>query len=175
MKRLFIVTTLLGCFVIISGCSHHSNTQARTITQTDLVPINADQSVSVLNAAIEEDDVRYYKAGVHSYYVNLHDMTDSAVGSTQEALKGRNIKIADNADKKLMLSIINVSGKATAWTCKMHVTLQVKTGSGLVKTYTRNHPLAFSTWENTGALEIAMSRCIVEMLTDEEIIRYLEN
>lgn len=178
MKPLAKVCMFFILLIVLSSCSisHSLTTERSSIPDSAMTKLNVIHPVSIINASPHKESERFCKVMVHNYYGSLYEFTNSAYGTVIDALERQNVKIDQNAEKKLQLSIDRAycEMKAIGVDERAIVVLKVVTGDGLEKEYTDRH-INLNGWTWTVSFEVAIVNCVEQMLNDRDIINYLEN
>jgi PBP1b-binding outer membrane lipoprotein LpoB len=175
MKQAVKLSLCVAVLFVLSGChSIRTNTKASILPDNAVSKINVDGSVSLKNVAEKKGDIMIRKSGGWKVYADLYKYTDSAIGTAKNVLEKQNIKVADNADKVLELAVYDTKFVNNVFSETVSLRLRVRTGDGQEKEYTgaKDHGNLFST---TRAMEMALSQCVKQMLSDKDIVYYLEN
>jgi translation initiation factor 2 alpha subunit (eIF-2alpha) len=160
----------------LAGCSisHSLNTKRFEVIDEYKTELNVKEPVAVVNASLNKEKIVMCKLLMHKHYGSLYDFTNSACESVKDLLDQQDIKIDENSDKKLQLSIERAY-------CRHGIPdrglteLKVKTGDGLEKIYKARYTNHGGGYFWTLTFERAMAMCVKQMFHDQDIINYLEN
>lgn len=178
MKR----TITSGAFLVIGAVlfgscgtyKRHANIQTRYLPKDTIIKLNATGPVAVKNisSAVHGDENTLCGFSTIEITGSLYDFTEATIGIVKEALQRNSITIDDKADKKLELSVVKVDC-GRDWDFFWGITLRVKTGNGLDKVYTDVQKTSAG-YAKAHAFELAMGKCVEQMLKDKDIVGYLE-
>ena len=155
---------LLGCI------PNYTNTQPRYMSDNELVELDIKNPVAIKNTNTSKDKIRWCTDFGNSYYGNLFDYTESAIGIVKNVFERQGVIIDDASDKTLELSVDTAKCSLGSVTTTLHV----KTGSGIEKKYEGRRTGLISGYQYTRALESTMVKSVQQMLNDKEIIEYLQ-
>lgn len=170
-----ITLALMITLVFLTGCVNHQYFTPRPDTHP-LDPIeNEFTSVSPLalaNAQADESDHIFLSSGLARFHANYHDWTDVALQVLQRELVEREATISDTSDKKIELSIIEVSAFVGFVKTETEVILNVTLSNGYEGTYSgRNNNVMGAV--NQRQIDGAIMRSVAAMLNDPEIVKFI--
>ena len=166
--------------LVFTGCaSFHTNTQIPDPAEYSVPGLDVMQPVTIRNGVPESGDIMIGRLGIWNIYGDYYKYTESAIGAATNIFESNHIKVQHGADKVLELSVyeaksrLNEKRTGSGSTVIETIALRVRTGDGLTKDYFNSqvHGVVFSA---TRAIERALAQCVVQMLSDKEIISYLE-
>jgi hypothetical protein len=179
MKKVITLAFSFILLVVLCGCGTYkliSQPEPRYfLPDQALQKINAAQPVAVKNVSTSIARAEDVLCGFGSWRVigSLYDFTESVVSITKDALKRKNVAINDKAQKMLELYISRAACDKSWSSFSAGLTLQVKTGNGLVKDYQTTEKYAFG-YSTTNTFEVIMPRLVEQMLNDKDILEYLK-
>ena len=170
---------ILSIWVLVlfvsNGCiSHQTNVQGIGVRGDVVGTLRMNQPVAIRNDAPETGRKRIESSFGNNYYGDFHQYTAACIKTLTMELERQNIQVSDSARKTLSLAVVDATQQMNAFNFKAFVTLTVKTGSGLEKQYVGEQTHG-NGWGTTPAVEHALAHCIEQMLSDQDIISYLEN
>jgi len=159
-------------FLILSGCIN-TNTQVPNLSEYPLPELEVKQPVMIRNSALKSGEITIGRIQAWRVYGDLYQFTESAVGAATIILESNHIKVQSGADKILELSVYDAKSELDE-TFKETISLRVRTGAGLTREYSimQNHYVLYSA---SSAIENAIAQCALKMLSDPDIVNYLEN
>lgn len=166
----FIVLVLTGCM--------HTNTQIPDPAEYSVPELDIKQPVTIRNGVQESGEIRIGQIRAWRVYGDLYKFTESAIGVATNILEKNHIKVQNGADKVLELSVYDAKSELgeplSGSTFTETIALKVSAGDRLTKECTnmQKHNVLFTA---SRAIERALAKCVVQMLSDKEIIRYLKN
>jgi hypothetical protein len=168
---------LILVLVVLSGCrmmTLRPNTKATDISGDAMPELNVRGPVALRNSSSSSEDIVIGKWIGAKVLGNLDEFTESSVGTAKKIFERQNIPIEDDADKVLELSVYDAKAEQGMVKFRATTALRVRTGDGLEKEYVgvQNYGNGHAT---TPAIERALGKCVVQMLSDPEITDYLEN
>ncbi len=173
-----LILKILLLFVFISlttGCiSHHYDPTGYILIAPETLPaVTIKNSVTLINNQPSDEEIFIYNLGAHQWYANLHLWTDEAIKALAQAIESRGGKIVENSDKVIKVSVAEAKADTNMWTgsSTFYVTIEYETGNHIRKKITGSqyaHPF-FSTWP----LDRATERAVRDLLSDKEIVNYL--
>jgi len=167
---MFIVTML-----IVSGCiTIRPNVEVPSIDYTEIKKLIIKNPVTFRNVRPNTGDTLIGKWSFKKRVGNLHEYTEATIGTAKIVLKEQGIPVNDNAEKILELAILNALAKRGALEFTFTTKLIVKTNSGLEKEF-KGIATCGNGWAITVAIEEALAQCVVKMLNDEDIRKYIED
>ena len=117
--------------------------------------------------------VRLCSAGGRNYTTDYGQLTAFAAHSLKDILSRKGVRVADSADKQLVVSIPQATCYTQGFAVYFDVTVEVAAGSDLIKRFTgteRTHDVR----RRHLAVSGATLKAVLEIFKDEEILRYLE-
>lgn len=171
----------IGMFIfllsfVLTGCAinHHPNLVPKTISVEDLLDtVKINESIAIINNCQQKGDIDFCNLGLHHYWGDYYVFTDIAKEVLKDALVQMGVTIDNAAEKKIKLSVDKVSCRQGAWVCEMAVVLtaQLEDGSSFQFKGTQKFGVIYAL---TPAVETAIVRSIYQLLSDDEILAYLE-
>jgi hypothetical protein len=176
MRSVQIGSAVCLMLFYLTGCSisHSLNTKRFEVIDEHMTELHVKEPVAVVNASSNKEKIVMCSLLMHKHYGNLYDFTHSACESVKNLLDQQDIKIDDNAHKKLELSVERAY-------CRHGIPdrglteLKVRTGGGLEKIYKSQYTNHGGGYFWTLTFERAMAACVKQMFHDQAIINYLEN
>lgn len=177
MNRTAMLSIGTAILIMLSGClnlSMRTNTQAPSISDEAVPRLHIEQPVAFRNAAPSSGDIVIGEYSNWTIYADLHKYTESSIAAAKNVLERRSIRVKDDADKVLELSVYRATSEQGAFIIKETAVLRVRTGDGLEKEFEgiQRHG---NTYGTTPAMERALAHSVAQMFNDEEILKYLEN
>jgi hypothetical protein len=147
---------------------------AKEISEDVLPELYTGDPVAIRNSSSSSGNIIIGRWVGWQVQGDLHKFTESAVGTVKNVFERQNIRIRDDADKALELSVYDAKSEQEGLRFRATTALRVRTGGGLEKEYvgSRHYTNGHRT---TPAIEGALALCVEQMLNDQEIIDYLEN
>jgi len=130
MKRIAMFGIFVAVLVVLSGCiSMRTNTRPPVIW-AEAVPRlhNIDQPVALRNAAPSSGEVVIGEWIGWTVYADLHNYTESSIIAAKNVLKSQSIRVEDDADKVLELSVYRATSEQGWVTFTAMTALRVRTG-----------------------------------------------
>jgi hypothetical protein len=178
MNRLMKTAMLSLCMLVLfvsNGCiSHQTNVRGIDVREDAVRTVKMNQPVAIRNVAPETGKTRIESSLGNNYYGDFHQYTTACINTLTKELERQKIQVSENASKVLSLAVTDAKQNMGAFTFTAHVTLTVKTGSGLEKQYL-GEQVHGNGWGTSPAVEHALAHCVEQMLNDNDIISYLEN
>jgi hypothetical protein len=126
--------SVVFCLLLFAaGCTHHyaPNEQTFPIELVDLPQFTGDRAVAVNNARQQAStDYIFWQARGHTWIADLREWTEAAARLVRSELQKKNLRVAEDAPKRLDLRIVSARTLENFWTIRSVVTLEVKTGDG---------------------------------------------
>ena len=174
MDQLSKLCVCLTILLIFTGCAVLRPNTKPIILDGDAVPdMNVSSSVSLRNGAINTGEVVIGEYPGFKFYGDYYQFTETAIGTAKSILSGQNILVEKEADKTLELKVTKTVAEQLFFRpYRVTVEMEVKLGSGGNKNYTG----IVSHWNNyvtTHSIEVAIAKCVKEMLKDDEVLNYL--
>jgi hypothetical protein len=132
---------------------------------------NITQPVALVNVQNLTSERLLGAVKIHKYYGSLRSLTDAVITSAKAELSKRNIPVANDAQKKLNVSVNDAKLVRGMWVIRSILDLKVVTGSGLEKVYHVENATPASV---ARAYDGAAALAVVEIFSDEDIISYLK-
>jgi hypothetical protein len=181
MKRTVKLGTILILLIILCGCGkykHHVHPHPWYLPDSTILKFNVSQPVALRNISASAPGTEEVVGGFGGWSVigNLYEFTESTISITKNALEKKNIKIDDKADKVLAVAVISANCGRDTFTMPSlfaTTTLRVRLGNGLEKEYICLERYAHAYTTNSG-FEASMPKCVEQMLSDGDVIKYLE-
>jgi len=161
-------------FIVLSGCAnkYYPNIEARYLPDNTILNLNVTHPVAIKNMSTGKDETRLCRHTGHEFFGKPYDVTEAAIDIVKNAFQRKNINIDDNSDKTLALSVDNFTCES-GWRLTATTTLKVRTGYGLEKEYTGSVKYE-NIFMTTLSFEEALGMSVMQMLTDKDIVEYLE-
>ena len=174
MNRIIRFSLFIFFILISSGCgmTMRTNTQVPSIAIKEINEMSFKNDVSLRNVATNKGEEQIGKWIGWKVIGDLYKYTESAIGAAKNSLEEQGIEVNDNADKVLELAVFDALSEQGMVKFRLTTKLRVKTGDGLEKEFTGIHNYA-NGYGTTFATERALAQCVVHMLNDADIRRYL--
>ena len=160
--------------LLSTGCiSYHTNTKGRPVRENAVQAVTASQPIALKNDAPAAGDQQIGRWIGWKVYGDLHKFTGSAIETLKMELDRQKVAVSDTGAKSLALAVCSARAQQGAFKFRVTVSLKVKTGGGLEKTYEgrQNYMNGYAT---TSAVEFSLAHCVEQMLSDPEILAYLK-
>jgi hypothetical protein len=168
--RKFVIFAALIVVMTFWGCAHHFDVIEYPIDSSQLPEIVSEKPLTLINTQNSNSEVLLVKIGIHSHYIDLKQFTGTAISTIKTALKKRNIRVTENSDKQLKLSVIKVDFVQGWWALDCYVLLKVETGDGYIKEYTGQS----TNVDMHVTVNAALNHAVEAMLNDGPILTYLK-
>lgn len=171
MRQTIKSIPLFICAIIFCGCGTyklHVNPEPRYL-ENKSIP-NISNPVAIKNVSVNAEGV-LCGFGTIRVVGNLYNFTEASINIVKDVFNKNNIKVDDKANKVLLLAVDNVTCDRK-WNFITSTTLIVKTGKGLEKKY-KDSDTHMTGYQTTPGFELAISRCVEQMLNDKDILTYL--
>jgi len=160
---------------VSNGCiSHQTNVRGIDVREDAVRTVSMNQPVAIRNIAPETGKTRIETSLGNNYYGDFHQYTTACVNTLTQELERQKIQVSEHASKVLSLAVTDAKQRMGAVDFKVDVTLTVKTGNGLEKQFVGEQTHG-NGWGTTPAVEHALAHCVEQMLSDSDIITYLEH
>lgn len=166
----------LATLLAINGCTinHDYQWSEYTIKQdrvTQSVSLNSASGIQLLNGQADSNNFILGTVGAHIYHGTMNQLTEAVISQFATELGNRNIRVSDNSQKKLELTLTNHKFIRGLWVIRADMILTVKDGNGL------SYDLDIS--NTTGGsvdrlFDGAISVATIALLNDPRIKAYLE-
>ncbi len=176
MKITIKVFIIFLSIVVLSGCHIYTMRTNTTPPNMDGVytgKLDITKTVTLVNTLTDVGDEEIGVWTGWKVLGNYYKFTESAIGATKSLLERENVKVTNNGEKNIALTVHDVkSSQGKVFT--VLTSLRVKTGDGLVKEYSvsKNHGNGYGT---TPIIEKNIAECVRQMLNDKDIVNYLIN
>lgn len=177
MNRTVLLGVSIFAISFLGGCTHtyHSHSKSRFLPENTSVALNVAHPVAVKNACPKTPGEEELLGKWWGWEVkgSLYDFTESTVGIATDVMQRKGVKLDSDSERRLELTVVKAESKEGFWTFSSQIWLKVKTGSGIEREYTgvKHHQTGYAT---TKAFEMMMARCVEDMLTDRDILNYLQ-
>jgi hypothetical protein len=178
MKRIAIsIFCFAALFLGLSGCINHQIVPPLEQLEPSRLPeITTKDSVAVIavynpTAAM----IRFCDGGAHRYFGKIDDLTDSAVKNLEAMLKQKNIVLDAKAVKRFSIAVISARCSGVPpYGLSYYVTILVKTGNGVTRTFT-GHNVGGHIFGTDTHVSHAINEAYLDMFYNDEIKDYLKN
>ena len=176
MKMNIKVFIVFLSMVVLCGChiyTMRTNTKAPNMDDVSTIGLDITKTITLMNTLTDAGDEEIGVWTGWKVFGNYYKFTESAIGATKSILERGNVKVTNNGEKNLALTVHDVkSSQGRVFT--VLTSLRVKTGDGLVKEYSvsKNHANGYGT---TTIIEKNIADCVGQMLNDKDIVNYLVN
>jgi hypothetical protein len=176
MRRAILFPAGLVLCAALCGCTFKKHIAPAAYHIDDAVAaslkLNSSTPVALKNAAPKAGEQLLGEWVSWHYLGDLHQFTDSAVGTAKDALAKQRVSIDNNAPRSLEFAVYKASVTAEGNKYGANVWLRVKTGSGVTREYqTKEVCIGYAI---TGGFEYALTYAIEQMFKDEQILSYLQ-
>ena len=164
-----VIVVLCGCHIY----TMRTNTKFPNMDGVYIEELGMTKTVALTNTLTDAGDEQIGVWTGWKVFGNYYKFTESAIGATKNILERENVKVTNNGEKNLNLTVYDVkSSQGRVFT--VLTSLRVKTGDGLVKEYSvsKNHSNGYGT---TPVIEKNIAECVGQMLNDKDIVNYLVN
>lgn len=165
----FLVVFICGCHIY----TMRTNTKAPSMEGVSISELDITKTVTLVNTLTDVGDEEIGVWTGWKVFGNYYKFTESAIGATKNLLERENVRVINNGEKSLTLTVHDVkSSQGRVFT--VLTSLKVETGDGVVKEYSvsENHGNGYGT---TPIIEKNIAKCIGQMLNDKDIVNYLVN
>ncbi len=173
MIGMITISTMLtvGC---ASVSTYNPNPEAFRLDSSQVPLISTNSAVSLTNGQHSNEEILIGKKGRITWKGNLRIWTDAAINQAARRLKAAGVVLNENGQKKLELTITEAE-LIYGWVMtRCIVNLKVKTGNGDVFNFKGDHrTTAGVVYLPKVAMDGAVSNAAVTMVTNPEILRYL--
>jgi hypothetical protein len=173
--RLLLSTLSIVLAGTLTGCITHDSVLPPLIPvdAAKLPAIKTQHGVTVVALHSQTAQAVEWSVGIHTYPVRLDDLTDAAAASLKDILKRKNIAVSEAGDRRLEVSVVQADTHDVGFGHNLVVGMQVRAGSQAVRKFTGvNYFPRLNVEENASQ---AMNNALLQMLKDENIVRYLED
>ncbi len=165
------VILLISIIALSFGCSHYYVPSQYPVKAGTVPDYAGQKSIHIINAHKTSNVKLLAAQGIHKYLGDMQLWTDTAVGVLQSELESKNIQVTDTANKFISLKITHANAYWGFATIRCIVTLEVETSAGHKKTFEGNNT---SPWTLYRACDGAVTRAIIAMLNNDEILRFIK-
>jgi hypothetical protein len=170
MKKELSCLTLLLSLICLVGCTHSVLPPFVPLETNQLPIIKSDHSLSVkiLQTPAPEQFI-VLQTGAHRHIVRTSDMNNLACTTLKDMLNKNNIRLADNATKTLDIAVVYADGFRIRYVYNTRVRIKAQIGGKITREFSGKD---FSTRIAYSVSE-SINNALVDMLKDQEILRYL--
>jgi hypothetical protein len=160
---------VLGCYINIQIVPPQEQVEELRLPQIAL-----QHSVAVVAVkTLDSTSVEFCTGRGRRYMGKLDDMTDAAVKNLKEIFKRKNIALAEQADKKLSITVIGASCTRAAYSMSFHADIRVQAGDNISREFAGAN---FGSFLNEDAnFSQAINEALLQMFKSEAIMNYLKH
>ena len=169
---------IIPVLMVTASCGTLRTTPATVPMQPNVYPrFKTNQQFSIINAQTSVADSPLGNAQGVGYLANYHKWTDQAIDILREELKKSGGGFSKQANKELMLSVVDANIVKATWGSWCYLTLKVETGHGYsaeYKTKSKGSSLRVPTGISV-ACGRAITSAVGNMLNDKAILTYIQS
>ncbi|MBU1055902.1 MAG: hypothetical protein KKC46_19050 [Proteobacteria bacterium] len=175
MKQIVKIGICITILLVLSGCwSIRTNTKAPVFPDNAVSKLNVKQPVGLINSSSRSGEIAIGKMTGVTVYGDLYKFTESSISALMKIFEKQNIEIDNSASKTLALSVYDAKSEMGEGYFIITTALRVRTGDDLEKEYVGMQKYSYHFGTST-AVEHSLAECLKQMLSDKDLIHYLEN
>jgi hypothetical protein len=169
----FFYNVCLGLLlsVFLSGCTMTYVPRASTYDCDRIPTYVCGSRVELQNAQADPYEVYFFENMGVEYLADLYKWTDVAIAVAERELDKRGLQATSKDGNSLKLKVSKAYATRGSWGFRGHAVLEVTTGYGRTKIFRASAPSSHSM---QNAASGALSSAVARMLSDSEIIYYLQ-
>jgi hypothetical protein len=138
--KFFALVFIIGAFLCTTGCSHHITNEITgrmipddiyndyKVQPKDLLPdskCSTPPSVKIVNTENRTEDFEFFSRGVHSFFVNPHEIMESSVSYLKVGYGKSGIKADDNSTNIIEMKLSGIEVLPGMWQIGSKVRFEV--------------------------------------------------